>query len=481
MAFLPELILLAGALAVFVISLGEGRVRLAKATATGAAVATLVACVLSFRETAILFDGAYRVDLFSQGLKLVFALGFLLIVLVGGELPDIREDAKPEYYLFLTLSVTGLTLLVSCVDLLTLVVALQLASFPLYFLVALRRERGEQRSQIEAVVKYIMFGITATGIMLFGMSYLFGVTGTTSLPTLQARLAPLVHSPVVIAGLALMWAGLLYKLAVFPFHFWTPDVYQGGSNETTSLVASLPKLGAIAVLVRFVTLATPDHEPLALLLSCLAIASMCYGNVVALVQKDVKRLLGFSGIAHAGYALIGLVTLDPAGYAAALYYLIAYQFMVLACFVVVCRVAREGGNVALEDLAGLHRRSPLLMATLLVGVFGLAGLPPFAGFMAKLTLLKAALAKGHLTLVIIAVLNTAVAIYYYLALVREACFREPEGRHQIRLDASTRALCVVLIAGVVLLGLAPAGLLEHLSTALATAWGPIGLAATPLP
>ena len=476
MPFLPELILSAGALVLFILTLGNDGLRNARRVAIATAVAMIVACAFSLSQQAVLFDGAYRVDAFSQWLKLVFAIGYLLIVLLSGDLPDIRGDVKPEYFLFLTLSVTGLTLLVSSIDLITLVVSLELSSFPLYVLVAMRREREGQRVQMESAIKYIVFGITATGVMLFGMSYLFGLTGTTSLPTMMTRLQPVIQSPLAIVGLALTFAGLFYKLAVFPFHFWTPDVYQGASNETTSLVASLPKVGAAAVLVRLVSLATPEHRTIALLLTCLAVASMFYGNLIALMQKDLKRLLGFSGIAHAGYALIGFVTLDQAGYTAALYYIVSYLFMVLACFIVVCKVSPDGTNVSLADLAGLHRRSPLLAVTLLVGVFALAGVPPFAGFVGKFALLKAALAKGYVALVIIAVVNSAIAIYYYLGIVREACFRDPTGQPAIRVNATTRLVCTLLVAGIIVLGVAPSWFLGNLSSSIASMNAPLAKA-----
>jgi NADH-quinone oxidoreductase subunit N len=268
-----------------------------------------------------------------------------------------------------------------------------------------------------------------------------------------------------------------YKLAVFPFHFWTPDIYQGASNETASLIASLPKVGAVAVLVRFVSLATPDNSTVALMLTVLAIASMFYGNLIALVQKDLKRLLGFSGIAHAGYAMMGFVALDAAGYTAALYYITGYVLMILACFVVICRVSRDGTNVAIGELAGLHRRSPLLALTLLVGLFALAGIPPFVGFMAKLSLLTAALARGHLVLVIVAVVNSAIAIYYYLQIIRQAVFGETDpaaATEPIVLGWPTRALCVTLIAGIVILGVAPSTVIDTISGSLAfvTSSGP---------
>jgi NADH-quinone oxidoreductase subunit N len=471
MAFLPELVLLAGALVLFVVTLGEGRMQQARTIALGTAIAAIFACVLCLGQKDTLFSGAYRVDQFSQVLKLVFAAGFVLVLLLSGKLEDIRDDIKPEYFLFLTLSVTGLTLLVSCVDIITLVVALEVSSFPLYFLVAMRRERAGQKTQMESAIKYIMFGVAANGVMFFGMSYLFGLTGTTSLPDLLPRLQAQIQSPMALAGLALTFCGLYYKLAVFPFHFWTPDVYQGASNETAGLVASLPKIGAVAVLIRFVSLASPDNHTIALMLAILATASMFYGNLIALVQRDFKRLLGFSGIAHAGYALVGFVAMDQMGYAAALYYIVGYLLMVLACFVVICKVSRDGTNVSIDELAGLHRRSPLLALTLVVGVFGLAGIPPFVGFMGKLSLLTAALGKGYLYVVIIAMVNAAIAVYYYLSVVREACFRDPGERLPIRLDWPTRVLCLLLIGGILALGVMPARVLDTFSTSVAAATG----------
>ena len=264
-AFLPELVLLAGALGLFVVTLGAAPQKLARTVALGIALAAIAATALALGQRVDLFSGAYRVDQFSQLLKLVFAFGFACILLLSGDLPDIRGAVKAEYYLFLTLSITGLVMLVSCVDIISLVVALELSSFPLYLLVPMRRERAEQKSQMESAIKYIMFGIAANGIMFFGLSYLYGLTGTTHLPEMVAILQPVVHSPLAIVGLIMAFCGFYYKLAVFPFHFWTPDVYQGASNETASLIASLPKVGAVAVLVRFVSLATPDNRTVAFL------------------------------------------------------------------------------------------------------------------------------------------------------------------------------------------------------------------------
>lgn len=480
LAFLPELVLLLGAFVLFVLTLSASAGDRPRIATIAVGLLATLATLFSLHQQGTLFDGAYRVDGFSQILKFALTAGFTAVAVVSGGLPDIREKVRAEYFLFLILCVTGLVTMVSCVDALTLVIALELSSFPLYLLVAMRRERDGQRSQMESAVKYIMFGVAANGVMLFGLSYLFGLTGTTSIPLMVAKLTPIMTSPLAIAGLTLTLAGFLYKLAVFPFHFWTPDVYQGASNETTSLVASLPKVGAVAVLVRFVSLATPDNHTVATILTCFAVASMFYGNLIALAQKDFKRLLGFSAIAHAGYAMVGFVSLSDAGYAASLYYVTGYMLMVIACFVVITRVSRDGTNVAIEELAGLHRRSPLLAVTLIVALFGLAGIPPFVGFWGKLFMLTAALSKGHLALVVIAMINAAIAIYYYLSVVRKAVFGEKTETESapIVLDLPTRALCVALITAIILLGVAPTRLLDGYTRSVATTRAPAAVSAT---
>jgi NADH-quinone oxidoreductase subunit N len=467
-AFFPELVLLAGALGLFVVTLGESQGKAARSGALFVALVALGASIVSLPQSALLFDGAYRVDAFSQWLKIVISAGYLFVLLLSGNLPDIRKETKAEYYLFLTLSVLGLTMLVSSVEVLSLIIALELSSFPLYLMVAMRREREGQRVQMESAIKYVMFGVAANGIMFFGFSYLFGLTGSTHLQEMFVKLAPIANTPLAIVGLSMAFSGFYYKLAIFPFHFWTPDVYQGASNETAGFIASLPKVGAVAVLVRLVSLATPENDTIIKLLTALAILSMFYGNLIALVQKDFKRLLGFSGIAHAGYAVVGFTAMSTAGYTAALYYIVGYMLMVTACFVVICKVSRDGTNVEIEELAGLHRRSPLLAVTLVVAVFGLAGIPPFVGFIGKFGLLSAALAKGHLALVIITVINSAIAIYYYLQVVRKGVFGEQPGEAAaIVLDWPTKILCVLLLVGIVWLGVAPAPIMDAVSSSLA--------------
>ena len=460
MALAPELILCFGILAVFCTSLGESLFSKARRVALAIAVLALVAAVLTLSQNSTHFFATYQVNLFSQFFKVVILFGLCTAILSGWELKDIRENAKPEYLFFLLMATLGLLVLVSSIELITLVVSLELTSFSLYILVPLRDEKHGLRIQMESAIKYVLFGLVSTGIMLWGISYLFGITGTTDLSEMAVRLKPMIHNPLAVMGIAFALAGVFFKLAVFPFHFWIPDVYEGASNETAAIVATIPKLGGMAVLIRFALLIPPDETILVDLLMLLSIASMFYGNLAALVQKDMKRMLGYSSIAHAGYLLIGMVTLGEKGYALSLYYMVGFLVMYLACFLVVCKVSREGENPSIEDFSGLHKRSPLLALTLGTGMFALAGIPPFVGFIAKFMLLTSAWEGGFKALVILAALNTAISLYYYLSVVRVAYTGDPGERAPVTLDPATKMLSILLMALMVLLGVAPASLVD---------------------
>jgi NADH-quinone oxidoreductase subunit N len=453
--FAPELFLLLGCLALFFLSTGRTQGRTARGAAIAVAVGTLLVSLLCLRQEGHLFYEAYRIDFFSQFLKLVITAGLAAVLLFSTELKGVDEEVRPEYYLFLSLSTLGLLMLVSSVELITLFISLELSSYALYLLVPLRDDKGGLRVQMEAAIKCILFGVVATGIMLFGMSYLFGLAGTTYFVDLVPALQGMMSSPVALVAILMFMGGLFFKLAVFPFHFWVPDVYQGASNETTAFIASVPKVAAVAVLIRIATLATPDGQMLVTMLAVLAVCSMLYGNLSALVQTDIKRMLGFSGIAHAGYVLLGLVTLQESGYAISLYYVIGYLLMTLAGFLVICKVSSQGENLRIEDLGGLHRRAPLLALTLAVSMFAMAGIPPFVGFMGKFMLLTGAYKAGHLALVIIAAINTAISIYYYLSVVRVVYTSGEEERPAVAVDGLTRAVSLALVVMIIALGVAP--------------------------
>ena len=285
--------------------------------------------------------------------------------------------------------------------------------------------RGNDPRAAEAGIKYILFGAAATAIALFGLSYILASQHTTYLHLLAAKSWAWADSPLAVTGITLFMVGFFFKLALFPFHFWCPDVYDGTSNETAAFAATLPKLGAVVILIRLVALLKPEIEIITIM-AVLSAASMTFGNLAALIQTDVKRILGYSSVAHAGYVLVGLVAASAMGLSAAGFYSLIYLLMNLTCFWVICSLSTDGKNLKLDDLNGLYKRAPYLAFVLAVGAFALVGLPPTAGFMGKLFLLTAAWNRGYNWLIIIAALNTAISIYYYLNIVRHAYTQESE-------------------------------------------------------
>jgi NADH-quinone oxidoreductase subunit N len=303
----------------------------------------------------------------------------------------------------------------------------------------------------------------ASGVSLFGMSYVFGLAQTTRLDELVRAYPQIAASPLGILGLAMMLGGFFFKLALFPFHFWTPDVYQGAANETSGVIATLPKIGAVAVLIRLTGLAGHTEQGgFTTVLVLLAVFSMTYGNLAALVQTDLKRLLAFSSISHAGFMMTGILSGSVQGYAGAMYYVGGYLLMNVALFYVIYSLAPAGENVTIDHLRGLHARAPLLAFTLAAGAFGLAGIPPTVGFAGKFFVLTAALAQGHIALVILGALNTAISIYYYLKMVRAAYSSEGEEQAsvgRVPLSPMGHALGYALTIAIIVIGAFPGTLL----------------------
>jgi NADH-quinone oxidoreductase subunit N len=455
MLFLPELTLLGAGLIIFLVSLGKPDSGTVKNITIGLGIVTLLAALFSFHQQGDLFYKSYRVDLFSQVFKILIAGATLAVLVFGQRLSSVKKDVHSEYYLFLFMGVLGLMMLVSSVELLAIFVSLELSSFAVYIMVPMRDDSGNINFQMEAGAKYLLFGVMATGFMLFGMSYMYGLTGSTHLDVIVHEMSSLYNQPAAIIAMAMVMGGFFYKLAIFPFHFWVPDVYEGAANETTAFIASVPKLAAVALLIRLTSMVSADGEAIVSLLKVCAVLSMFYGNLSALVQKDLKRMLGFSGIAHAGFVLLGLLTFQTSGYANALYYIAGYAVMNLACFLVICTVAKNGENVLIEDLSGLHKRSPLLALTLAVGLFALAGIPPFVGFMGKFLILVGAFNQKYWIVVTLAAINTAIAIYYYLSVVRVTYCSNPENQDVVKTGMLTNATSIVLLIIIVAMGISP--------------------------
>ena len=455
MLFLPELTLLGACLIIFLVSLGKPDSGTVKNITIGLGAATLIAALMSFDQQGDLFFKSYRVDLFSQVFKILIAGAMLAVLIFGRKLTSIKKEIHPEYYLFLFSGVLGLMMLVSSVELLAIFVSLELSSFAVYIMVPMRDDSGKINFQMEAGAKYLLFGVMATGFMLFGMSYMYGLTGSTHLDVIVKGLSTMYNQPAAVVAIMMVLAGFFYKLAIFPFHFWVPDVYEGAANETTAFIASVPKLAAVALLIRLISMVSAEGHTIVNLLKVCSVLSMFYGNLSALVQKDLKRMLGFSGIAHAGFVLLGLLTFQTTGYANALYYIAGYAVMNLACFLVICTVAKDGENVLIEDLSGLHKRSPILALTLAIGLFALAGIPPFVGFMGKFYILVGALKQDYIYLVTLAAINTAIAIYYYLSVVRVTFCSNPENQDVVKTGMLTNATSIVLLIIIVAMGVEP--------------------------
>jgi NADH-quinone oxidoreductase subunit N len=466
MLFGPELYYLGTALVFFLLTLRRRpQVKADYQIALALAAGGLVVTALCLFQQGELFYKVYRVDLFSQIFKFALALGFFLVLTISHNLADIEERYHAEFFFFLTTTTIGMMMLVSSVELLTIYVSLELSSYSLYILVPLRRGDG---IDVESGIKYLLIGAVSSGVMLFGLSYLFGATHTTYLSEILPRLPQLVASPIGLLGLLLALAGFFFKLSVFPFHFWAPDVYQSATNQVTAFIATASKAAAVALLLRLVALGASYGYSFTQALVFLSIVSMTLGNLVAIVQKDFKRLLAYSSIAHAGYFLIGIITLKEAGYVAAIYYALAYLVMNFTVFMVISEVAKDGRDLKIQELAGLYRRSPLLSLSLIVGLFALAGIPPSIGFTGKLLLFTSAMSQGYFWLVLIGAVNGTISLYYYLRVIYASYFTDDPSLGPVTISTPIRLLNYALIAIVLGFGVFPDRIVELAKIAVKT-------------
>ena len=466
--FLPELALISMALIFFIMSLVQPKTSLIQTMALIMGTVVFLISIISYQSSGLMFFDAYKIDAFSQIFKIILSFGFLIVLALGNGLNGVKKELTAEYYMFLTLSVTGLVFLTSAVELLTIVISLEISSFALYVVIPFRSQKGYKK-QMEAGIKYVMFGALATGISLYGMSYIFGVAHTTYLNELVKILPNLVQGQaIVIIGLILMLASFFYKLAMFPMHFWAPDVYEGSANETAGFIATLPKVGAVALLLRLVAVAGVETTQITWILGTFAVLSMTIGNLSALVQKDIKRLLAYSSIAHAGYIMIAVLCVNSLGFEAAIYYIAGYILMNLAVFYVIYNISENGENVSLDNLKGLYKRSPVLALLLAVAAFGMAGMPPTVGFLGKFMIFTAAISKPLYAIVILAVINAGIAAYYYLKLVRAAYINCEEDLPVIKLGTLQYIFGLFFIISILAAGIFPQSLMEIAKAAVNT-------------
>jgi NADH-quinone oxidoreductase subunit N len=363
-----------------------------------------------------------RLDPFAALLTSVIALGSLLSCgLAITYLAELRIN-HGEFYALLLLSTAGMMLMVASVDLIPVFLGLELMSIPIYVLAGFDRRRLRSN---ESALKYFIIGSFASALMLYGMALLYGVSGTTSFEGIARSFD--ASNPMATIGLGLVLVGFAFKISSVPFHQWTPDVYEGAPSVVTGFMSVTVKTAAFATLLRVLTLVFGGVEELLTdVLWVLAALTIVVGNVMAVIQDNIKRLLAYSSIAHAGYLLVGFVTGTVEGYGAVLFYLIVYLFMNLGAFGVVVALAQNGQECErMESLAGLARRRPGLAAVMTLFMVSLAGIPGTAGFIAKFNLFAAAVNGGYVGLVIVAVLMSVVSVYYYLRVPVLMYMREP--------------------------------------------------------
>ncbi len=467
MIFSPEIYYLLASLWFLALSmLPPTRARRDYFSALFLAAGGVLVSLMTVRSGGLLFFNTYQIDLFSQVFKVLLSLGLFLIICLCANLSGVREKHHSDFYLLLFVCTLAMLLLVSSRHLLAIYVSLELSSYALYILVALR---SDKELGIEAAMKYFLIGITASAVMLFGLALLYATTQAAHIDDMLRVIPAVIDKPAVILGLLLTLSGFFFKLAVFPFHFWAPDVYQGAAHQVTAYIATASKVAAIALLIRMIASVGGDDASnyLAHALVTLAIISMTVGNLAAIVQKDVKRLLAYSTVAHGGYLLIGILSMSAAGYGSAIFYAGSLLIMKFTAFLVVVKVADDGRNIQVDELAGLHQRSPLLAMALMVSIFSLAGIPPTIGFSAKLFVFVAAMEQGYFTLVLIAMLNVLISLYYYLLVLKAAYLLKPDSvQPDLQLSPSLKLLTGTLILVMVGLGIYPTLLLEVAAAAV---------------
>jgi NADH-quinone oxidoreductase subunit N len=375
-----------------------------------------------------LFGGLYVHDGFTVFFTLLLCAAGAAAVLLSWDYVRRTRIHHAEYYALLLCATLGMIVMAGANDLITMFLGLELMSLSLYVLVGFRRGSLESN---EAALKYFLLGAFASGFLLYGIALLYGATGTTSLSGMAAFLAgsPLRGNPLLLVGGLLLLAGLLFKVAAVPFHMWTPDAYEGAPTSVTAFMSVGAKVAAFAALLRF-ALRALGGVPAAWvpLLAVVAVLTMTLGNVTALLQYNLKRMLAYSSIAHAGYILVAVAAGGPAGASAALFYLAVYAAMNLGAFGVLTLMGRGTQEpVLVADIAGLGFRRPWLGLALTVFMLSLGGIPPMAGFMAKVYVFGTALQAGLVPLVVIAALNSVVSIFYYLRVTVALYMEEPGG------------------------------------------------------
>lgn len=414
------------------------------------------------------FNGMFVDDPMSDVLKLMTLLGSSLMLVYTRHYMQLRNMFKGEYYALLLFATVGMMIMISGQSLLLIYIGLELLSLCLYSLVAMDRDNARAT---EAAMKYFVLGALASGMLLYGMSMIYGMTGSLDISQIaQVLYKSDTKNPILILGLVFIVAGLAFKFGAVPFHMWVPDVYQGAPTAITMLIGSVPKFAAFAITIRLLVQGLyPLHVNWQEMLLIMAVFSIAIGNITAIAQTNLKRMLAFSTISHIGFLMFGLMSGSLNGFASSMFYIAAYVLMALAGFGMIILLSRRGFEAEqLDDLKGLNQRSPWLAFMMLITMFSMAGVPPTLGFYAKFTVLQAALQAGYVWAVVFAVVMAAIGAFYYLRVVKLMYFDAPTDQALIMAPADVRVILSCNAMALLLLGVMPQLLMNLCAQAIVT-------------
>jgi len=361
--------------------------------------------------------GLLTIDTFGHVIKIILLVSTGLVILLSVDYFKTIISRKGEYYCLILFSVVGMMFMVSADNFISFFLSLQLTSIPLYILSGI--DKNDARSN-EAAYKYLMLGMLASVVMLYGMTFIYGFTAATNFEGIARQLTSLdLHeNPILLMAMIFIFAGFAFKVAAVPFHFWVPDTYEGAPTPVTSFLATAPKVAGFAALIRLLTIAfSPLIAQWRTLFIILSILSMCVGNIVALSQTNIKRMLGFSSVAHVGYILMAFAIADQMAVSAAIFYLMIYGIVNIGTFAVIASVMR-GEDYQIQGLAGLSKRSPLMSLSVAVFMISMIGIPPTPGFWGKFNLFASVVNGGMTWLAVIGIINSIISVYYYINVLR---------------------------------------------------------------
>jgi NADH-quinone oxidoreductase subunit N len=461
LAIIPEIGTVVLGLLVLLLALiwkGEQRRQLAWVTAGGLAIVCILTAAFArpLDQNYLIFGGVIRWDWMSWSMTVVFFFAGAITAMLVKDLDNLGNEV--EFYFLMLTSILGMCLMVASADLIMLFLAIETTSIPLYILAGFFKR---DEASTEAGFKYLLFGAATSAVMLYGFSLLFGMTGTTQLYVMQSNLTKMqVPGVLGFMILFLILVGLCFKVAVVPFHFWAPDVYQGAPTPVAGFLSTASKAAGFIVMLRVLTVVFPDYRSVwSIIISVLSAASMLFGNLQAMRQHNIKRLLAYSSIAQAGYMLIGVASISILGFSSVVIYLVAYMVTNLAAFGIIAIIGNVVKSDEISAYTGLARRSPGLALGLLAAFLSLAGIPPFAGFVGKVLLFSSAMINMKvpwlIALAIIGILNSILALYYYLNVLRIVYQGDAETEPApIAMGSSMKISVVLCVAGILAVGIA---------------------------